>query len=278
MKIRMASKISKLVTVFFILLCSNYSYSAAPVITEGSTYHLFTPVNTPITFTLHATDADGDNLTWSNFQYYTQGDLRHWSAGGHTYTPPTSGNYDYTDSFSIRVSDGSSIDQITVTMHMYSILTHNIPVFRYFTAPALSNADVDTIFSDGVDILENYDFWGDVTCNIDLVRSGNVTTFTAGDGSIDSSAEMNALADGISLVNDITFCGSLGPNIIGCGNTPGNKIAVVEADLADILWLHELGHNQGLAHRDENNAIMAPIIDANNTMVNSTECNAYKNN
>ena len=147
--------------------------------------------------------------------------------------------------------------------------------------PSLSNTRAAAILSDMTTVLQVNDGAGDVAWNVrNFARDGNVTTFTAGDGSIDSSAEfstVNGLPGHVKVVNQINWCGFLAPNIIGCAPVPGNSLAVVRItqSLEGILWLHEYGHNKGLSHRNDPNAVMNPTIGPTRRRVNATECAAY---
>ena len=109
-------------------------------------------------------------------------------------------------------------------------VTQSLSVTR-FTTTTLDNARADAILADATNVLRTNDGSGDVACAVELVRQGNVTTFTAGDGSIDSQAEFTAVVinppGNIKVVNAINWCGSLSPNIIGCAPVPGNALAVV---------------------------------------------------
>ena len=158
-------------------------------------------------------------------------------------------------------------------------LTHNLSVSRYTTA-TLNNTDADRIMADASTVAQTADFAGDVACNIAMTRSGNVTTFSTGDGSIDSQAEFNAVmgAPGwISVVNQINWCGSIGAGIIGCAPVPGSSLAVVRftTTLEGILWLHEFGHNKGLSHRNGTSNVMHPSIGASRLGLNTAECTAF---
>ena len=74
------------------------------------------------------------------------------------------------------------------------------------------------------------------------------------------------------FVDTISSCGVVNPNIIGCGETPGNDFVVESIWAADNtpqtggysfgeqLLAHELGHNLGLGHRSGNN-LMNPFIN-----------------
>ena len=70
---------------------------------------------TPFALTLHATDANGDPLTWSILTPATHGTA---SVGAGTgvvaYTPAP--NYDGTDTFVVQVSDGALTDSIIVNV------------------------------------------------------------------------------------------------------------------------------------------------------------------
>lgn len=157
-------------------------------------------------------------------------------------------------------------------------VVHNLPVAR-FTTTTLTNADADRIMADGTTVAQTADFAGDVACNIEMRRSGTVTTFTTGDGSLDSSAEFNAvisLPGWIKAVNQINWCGSIGAGIIGCAPVPGTSLTVVRftANLEGILWLHEFAHNKGRSHRNGVNNVMHPSIGATRLGLNTDECTA----
>ena len=160
------------------------------------------------------------------------------------------------------------------------IVEHRLQIRRY-TTTNLTNADADMILADATTVLQQNDGPGDVACATALVRDGDVTVFTTGDGSIDSGTEFSAvigLPGHIKAVNQINWCGGLVPNVIGCAPVPGNSLAVVRftASLEGILWAHEYGHNKGLSHRNDTNAVMNPTIGSTRLRVNSTECNAYR--
>jgi hypothetical protein len=150
-----------------------------------------------------------------------------------------------------------------------------------FTTSTLNNAAADTILAAATNVLQTNDGVGDRACLVHFTRVGDVTVFATGDGSIDSQAEFNAvsaLPGNAKVVNQINWCGRIGFNFIGCGQTPGRSFAVVRvASDEGILWAHEYGHTQGLPHRsDTSNAVMFASIGANRTRVNASECTAYR--
>ena len=158
---------------------------------------------------------------------------------------------------------------------------HSLQVRRFNTS-SLTNADADKILGDATTVLQTNDGAGDVACATAFGRTGDVTAFTEGDGSIDSAAEFNALValpGHIKIVNQINWCGALIPNVIGCAPVPGNSLAVVRftPSLEGILLAHEYGHNKGLNHRnDDPNAVMNGTIGATHLRVNASECTAYQ--
>lgn len=175
---------------------------------------------------------------------------------------------------------GTSIDYYAsgtcVNYRVYDNPRRPFAVRRHTNAPELTNAAADDILAKSSRLLVNDDGSSDITCNVRLIRNGNVTTFTAGDGTIDSEAEMTALPNGINLVSRINWCGFLAPNIVGCAPRPGTQIAVIQHPLANIIWAHEVGHSFGLTHRNHEDAIMHETVNSFRDSVSSTECNSYR--
>ena len=158
-------------------------------------------------------------------------------------------------------------------------VTHQLQVSQH-TSLNLTDAGADTILVDATTVAQTNDGPGDVACGVGVARNGGVTTFTVS-GIINSSADLNAvlaLPGNIKVVNQINWCGGFSPNIIGCAPIPGTSLAVVRftANQEGILWLHEFGHNQGLNHRNDPNAVMNPVIAPTRRFVDTPECNAYR--
>jgi len=146
----------------------------------------------------------------------------------------------------------------------------------------LDNGRADCILANATEILQTQDGADDVACAVRLARRGNVTEFSAGDGSIDGPAEFDAImrAPGnVKLVDEINWCGTY-VVAYGCAPMGGSSLAVVPASsntLAGILWAHEYGHTKGLGHRDaDNQAVMYYSISAYPKKVSQAECSAFR--
>jgi hypothetical protein len=107
--------------------------NSPPVITEGATVAVAMSENgmpTPFNLTLHATDANGDTLTWSVITPATNGTATASGTGTSKvigYTPVT--NYVGSDSFVVQVSDGNGgTDTITVNVTINATGVNNAPV------------------------------------------------------------------------------------------------------------------------------------------------------
>lgn len=152
---------------------------------------------------------------------------------------------------------------------------------RRFVTATLTDADVDRILADASASLQARDGAGDTACAVRFERDGGVDTFTDGNGSIDSAAAfaaLMALPGHVKAVNQINWCGALIPGVIGCAPVPGNSLAIVrfEAALEGLLWAHEMGHNRGLNHRGDPNAVMNGTIEAAHRELDAGECLAFQ--
>jgi hypothetical protein len=109
--------------------------NVAPVITEGSSTNItMSEDGSPIPFalTLHATDGDGDPLTWSVSSTPTFGAANVAVGPANStvvsYTPYP--NYNGTDSFVVQVSDGSLTDTITVNVTIQAVNDQSNLIFN----------------------------------------------------------------------------------------------------------------------------------------------------
>jgi|GEM_PF-3219830 len=98
--------------------------NVAPVITEGANINVTMSEDaSPISFalTLHATDANGDPLSWSISSPATYGTAGVGAGTGVVSYAPFE-NYNGPDSFVVQVSDGVFTDSITVNLTVQSVL------------------------------------------------------------------------------------------------------------------------------------------------------------
>jgi large repetitive protein len=135
----------------------NYTSNASPVITESSPVTVLIDKNgspTPFILTLHATDLDGDPLTWSIKAPASHGTASASGTGASqviSYTPVT--NYIGADSFQVQVNDGrgeTSHVQVNVTVRATTVppaLTLVSPANNLLTTTYLPRLDWKTITS-----------------------------------------------------------------------------------------------------------------------------------
>ncbi len=129
------------------------------------------------------------------------------------------------------------------------------------------------------------DYVADLACCITLSRAGSARTFgTPNDGldSIDSSTELASVFSfsvaRVKVVRLINWCGGPGMNIIGCAPVPGNDMALVRVSslgAESVLWMHEYGHNAGLGHSGDPQAIMFGQDSGANNGLSQGECGSF---
>jgi hypothetical protein len=160
----------------------------------------------------------------------------------------------------------------------FDVRQHQFRIQRFTTAD-LDDEEADRILADATAVLKASDGSEDTACSVTLSREGVVTQFDQGDGSVDSFNElvqMMNLPGHVAVVNAINFCREIQPDVIGCAFIGSFVVERYTQRLEGILWAHEFGHNKGLEHRDDENAIMNPTIDDDRRMVTSAECMAYR--
>lgn len=148
----------------------------------------------------------------------------------------------------------------------------------------LSDARLDEVLAEASLRIGRAETSDDVACCVSIVRDGPVGSFgTSGDGLdvIDDYSEMRAVMNDASarvkVVRAINYCGGTGTNIIGCGWTPGNGIAVVRMEALGregVLWAHEYGHNAGLPHGSYGSIMYGTLYDGNDRL-DDAECSAF---
>ncbi len=109
----------------------------APVISQGSSEPLTVTEDINKTLTLNATDVEGSTITWSINSQGTKGVATASGTGTSktiTYNPNT--NVTGTDSFVVKVSDGSKTDTITVNVTIIAV--NDEPVITQGTSKSLT--------------------------------------------------------------------------------------------------------------------------------------------
>jgi hypothetical protein len=104
---------------------------------------------------------------------------------------------------------------------------------------------------------------------------------------VDDMAERNAVFANpiarVKIVRTIRFCaGPAGPNIniLGCAPLPGNTMILVRAgaQIEDLLWWHEYGHNVGLDHvSDPDNIMNGTVATGRNMGLDVVQCDTFHN-
>ena len=98
------------------------------------------------------------------------------------------------------------------------------------TSSTLSNTTADQILESATETLQTNNVGGDeVPCDVTFARSGSVTTFSTGTGSIDEPGDYNAvlaLPGKVKVVNQINWCDDY-VSALGCAPRPGSSQVVV---------------------------------------------------
>ena len=147
----------------------------------------------------------------------------------------------------------------------------------YHVASPITRAEADQVLREATGILQTVDGDDDVQTMVELRRIGELTSFENESGFIQDEAmlwEVLGLPGDIHVVPYIGWCGAAKPGINGCAPIGGGDMAVIRpADraLEPILWAHEFGHNQGLYHRNDPNAVMNLALAENARRVDDYE-------
>ena len=144
----------------------------------------------------------------------------------------------------------------------------------------LSEADADGILAGMSDVLRAFDGGFDLECNVAFCRQGTIAEYAIGDGIIDTESELTdvlAFPAYIKVARTVDFCDGEFGAYKGCAR--GRTFTVERAPNDGVVWAHEYGHTQGLAHRspDDPNAVMTEGgTSASSRRVNSRECTFYR--
>jgi hypothetical protein len=157
-----------------------------------------------------------------------------------------------------------------------------LDISRYSTT-SLTEAEVDSyILPEATEVLQTNDGGYDVSCPIAFQRSGAISVFTDGDGSVDDQVELEAVMavpGRVQAVNEINWCGGepAPPSTVGCGSGLG-MIVERNPSLEGMLWAHEYGHNQYLTHHDgDPSNLMYPSLVPSARSVTQFQCDAMRN-
>jgi hypothetical protein len=158
--------------------------------------------------------------------------------------------------------------------------THHLQVARH-TSADIGEVRADQILTDATVLLRAWDGPGDATCAVTLARQGSVVVFDAGDGSIDSEADLDevlATPGQVKVVQSINWCNGIVPDIKGCTRLGGKGIVVTRAALHQegVIWAHELGHAKGLLHRETSGALMRGKVGTLHRRVDDGECDKLR--
>jgi len=184
-------------------------------------------------------------------------------------------------------SDASAVEVVPATMDP-SAVAHRIDLSfanHPDTPAAMTDARLDEILAGGSLRAARADFAGDTACCVRLARLASARTFGApGDGLdiVDDSAELDTVLRDrtarVKVVRLINWCGGPTANAIGCAFQPGHGVAVVRSSsllVEEVLWIHEYGHNVGLAHAADARALMYATDNGQNNGLEIAECTAY---
>ena len=160
-------------------------------------------------------------------------------------------------------------------------------VGRHSSMSRPTTVEADTILTKASEVMQTADSSADIACCVAMQLNGSVGIFSATDGIVDTSGELNTLfnlsAYQIKLVPALNYCGGFNTSIIGCARINSSKNMILEhldnVTLDGIVWAHEFGHNQGLMHPSTYipTRIMNGSLNFSNPgrEMTQTECNAW---
>jgi len=148
-------------------------------------------------------------------------------------------------------------------------------------APALAQAGFVTQPEAGLDAIFGQASFGSSTIDIRFLPTQVIHDSTLleinSDEEFDSLSNLAALVPSLSVfyVDSIVFCGGFGTSIVGCGEMPGNVVAVessfMAGTLGDNILGHEMGHTLGLPHISSTNNLMNGSISNSSFTLSSQQ-------
>ena len=145
--------------------------------------------------------------------------------------------------------------------------------------------EASAILKDATTALQTKDGPGDMACDVVMALKGMIVPPFVAPINLNGPPDMEKLeklSGDVKVVTKINWCyrEGLKPNMLGCAPIPGKFIVVVRRpeiqDQEGILWLHEYGHNKGLDHRNDTNAVMNETLALHRRYVDATECAMYQ--
>jgi hypothetical protein len=167
-----------------------------------------------------------------------------------------------------RVPESRPVDQL-----------HMLQVSHHHTIP-MTRQDAQLIVDEMSAVIAGVDDTLDVECRAGFELQGDPEPFHFGTGIINSAQDFRQIYEHVpgqvKVVNMINYCGRFG-SFLGCALTPGDSLLVVRPGgwLEGVLWAHEYGHNQGLAHRSVSRALMNPVVTSRTRNLNRQECEGF---
>jgi hypothetical protein len=162
-------------------------------------------------------------------------------------------------------------------------VVHELDIAVY--APIVSgvtNSVVDPILREMGGVLATPDSPADEACDVAFERPRAIVTFPTGDGSINSTDELNAVfavRGQVKVVPFIYWCGGA-IVALGCARIGGNSmivsISMLEVGGGGVVWTHEFGHMAGLEHRNGSAFLMDEGFDASRRTINVRECERFR--
>lgn len=184
--------------------------------------------------------------------------------------------------------DGSAdvFHPVNGTLYQLRVIVHDTLTF--------TNAQAQALMALASAVLRVRDHASqDRACPIGFRLQGNVGAFSAGNGILQNRAQFDQV-EGFGaetkIVSQINWCGGIGA-AAGCAYS-GDISQVITLNAATggvrgVVLAHELGHNRGLGHSDQDangnpipnppaNRVMNSVGGAGNNRVTSGECGAYR--
>jgi hypothetical protein len=149
-------------------------------------------------------------------------------------------------------------------------------------AVSFSNSTADSTLSSASTLLQTNDHGctDEVACNVQVSRSGSVSSFGISSDGLDvitTEAELATVfgkPGSFKVVTSAQSCCGVTGSILGCGKSNVMSSVIVARADPDI-WLHELGHNKGLSHSDSCSKYVMHSTASSTNAVTSSECTAF---